>query len=248
MIGIVVGAIRPALTLVALACAIPALAHDLSPSAATGGVTRDEPDMSVSSTPLTASPGAGQVRRANFLGEIASEDARRVANWAVASGDNDGLPFIIIDKVRAKVFVFDDNGRLRGASLALLGMARGDESVPGIGARKLAAIRPEERTTPAGRFVAALGRDLKQDILWIDYDASISLHRVITGNPGDHRLERLATTSSIDKRISYGCVNVPVTFYEDVVIKTLTGGKGIVYILPEIKTLEEVFPLAQRAG
>jgi hypothetical protein len=222
--GPVLGAIRPALMLVALASAIPAPARDLSPSA-----------------------GAGQLRRANFLGEVASEDARRVADWAVASGDNDNLPFIIIDKVRAKVFVFDNSGRLIGASLALLGLARGDESVPGIGNRKLATIRPEERTTPAGRFTAALGRDFEHDVLWIDYGASISLHRVIRGNPGDHRLERLATTSPDDKRISYGCVNVPVRFYEDIVLKTFTGGAGIVYILPEIKTLEEIFSLSKSA-
>jgi len=185
---------------------------------------------------------------ADFLGEIVSKDARRVADWVVASGDNHGLPFVIIDKVAAKVFVFDLGGRLRGATLALLGKARGDDSVPGIGSRKLSAIRPEERTTPAGRFVAALGRDLEHDILWIDYGTSISLHRVITGNPGDHRLQRLATTSTLDKRISYGCVNVPVKFYEDIVLGAFAGTTGIVYILPEIKTIQEVFPMAASAG
>ncbi len=165
----------------------------------------------------------------------------------MASGDNDGLPFVIIDKIRAKVFVFDTGGRLRGATFALLGKARGDDSVPGIGSRKLSTIRPEERTTPAGRFVATLGHDFEQDILWIDYDASISLHRVVTGDPGDHRLQRLATISPLDKRISYGCVNVPVKFYEDVVLETFTGTTGIVYILPEIKTIRDVFSMADGA-
>jgi hypothetical protein len=188
-------------------------------------------------------PPTAQSRRANFLGEVASTDVRRIADWVVASGDNAGLTFMVIDKRQAKVFLFDPDGRLRGATLALLGMARGDDTVPGIGDRKLSEIRPEERTTPAGRFVAFLGRDLKTDILWIDYDASISLHRVITGNPGDHRRERLATASPIDKRISYGCINVPVRFYEDIVLKAFTGTKGIVYILPETKKLEAVFAL-----
>ena len=40
---------------------------------------------------------------ADFLGEIVSKDARRVADWVVASGDNHGLPFVIIDKVAAKM-------------------------------------------------------------------------------------------------------------------------------------------------
>ncbi len=165
----------------------------------------------------------------------------------MTSHDNNALPFAIIDKIRAKVFVFDKTGRLLGATLALLGMARGDNSVPGIGDRKLSAIRPQERTTPAGRFVADLGHDLGHDILWIDYSAAISLHRVIAGNPGDHRRQRLATASVLDKRISYGCINVPVKFYDDIVLKTFTGTSGIVYILPETKPIQDVFSLAGTA-
>jgi hypothetical protein len=184
---------------------------------------------------------AGESQRANFLGQIASKTARRVADWVVASGDNNGLPFAVVDKIGAKVFVFDKSGRLRGATFALLGKARGDNTIPGIGSRKLSAITAEERTTPAGRFVASLGHDLKQDILWIDYGASISMHRVVRGDPGDHRLKRLATTSALDKRITYGCINVPAKFYEEVVLKTFTGTNGIVYILPEIETIQDVF-------
>jgi hypothetical protein len=68
---------------------------------------------------------------------------------------------------------------------------------------------------------------------------------VITGNPGDHRRQRLATASPLDKRISYGCINVPVKFYDDVVLKTFTGTSGIVYILPETKPLKAVFVLSE---
>jgi hypothetical protein len=139
--------------------------------------------------------------------EPLSDDARRVANWVTASGDNSGLPYVIVDKIDAKVFVFGGSGQLRGAARALLGAARGDDSSPGIGSRLLSLIRPEERTTPAGRFIAALGNDLgENDILWVDYDTAISLHRVIIGNPGDNRLERLGSKSALNKRISYGCI------------------------------------------
>ncbi len=173
--------------------------------------------------------------RVNFELESASPDVRREADWVVESGDNRSMPFVIIDKAEAKVFVFYASGRLRGAARALLGLARGDLSVPGIGDRALSSIRPDERTTPAGRFVAALGRNLHgEEILWVDYDAAISLHRVITSNVKEHRAQRLASSTSLDKRITYGCINVSVVFYETVISPAFTGTDGIVYVLPEM--------------
>jgi hypothetical protein len=239
--NITAGGIRLLLAAAVMAWPTPGLVRDAARPAVAGPAAPDAPDHPAPSAP---SPPSGQPKRADFLGEAASTDARRVADWAVSSGDNGGRPFVVIDKIRAKVFVFDSDGRLRGATLALLGRARGDDTTPGIGSRKLKSIRPEERTTPAGRFVAVMGHDLERDILWIDYGAAISLHRVVTGDPGDHRLGRLATTSTLDKRISYGCVNVPARFFEDVVLKAFAGTTGIVYILPETKKIEDVFPVS----
>jgi len=176
---------------------------------------------------------------ANFEQAHASRDARHVADWVVDSGDNRRMPFAIVDKVGAQVFVFDADGRLRGAAAALLGLARGDDAVPGIGNRKLSTIRPEERTTPAGRFVAALGRNARgEDVLWIDYDGAFSMHRVIATQD---RLKRLATPTPLDNRISYGCINVPAKFYDNVVRPAFTGTDGIVYILPETRLASKVF-------
>ncbi len=189
--------------------------------------------------PVTAQPAAV----AQFKGETVSVEARETANWVVESRDNHALPFVVIDKVSAKVFAFDATGGLRGAAPALLGLARGDDSVPGIGQRKLATITPAERTTPAGRFQASLGRDFEQDILWIDYDAALSLHRVVVGRRVDDRAGRLASATSADNRISYGCVNVPPGFYDAVIKPLFTGTVGIVYILPETKPLRGVFPI-----
>ncbi|GAC1319689.1 MAG: hypothetical protein NVS3B11_08460 [Collimonas sp.] len=152
------------------------------------------------------------------------------------------MPFVIIDKKDAKVFVFNADGRLRGAASALLGLARGDDSVPGIGHRKLSSIRPDERTTPAGRFVAALDRDLRgKEILWVDYDSAIALHPVITTNIKERRAQRLATPSPLDKRITYGCINVPALFYKNVVSPAFRGTNGIVYVLPETRSAQKVF-------
>lgn len=181
--------------------------------------------------------------RASFQGHVASPEVRKVADWIAASGDNGGLPFIIIDKVGARVFVFDAQARARGAAAALLGLGHGDDSVPGIGQRRLATIRPEERTTPAGRFEASLGEDFDQDILWVDYDTSLSLHRVITGNPKDRRKARLASATPLDNRVSYGCINVPALFYDNVVAPAFKGTVGIVYILPETRPVEAVFAM-----
>lgn len=181
--------------------------------------------------------------QADFHGEVASQDVRKVAQWIVAAGDNHGLPFIIIDKIGAKVFVFDTRGVLAGAAPALLGLGRGDDSVPGIGHRRLATITPAERTTPTGRFTASIGNDFEQDVLWVDYDAALSLHRVIVGKPADRRHARLASPTVLDNRISYGCINVPAQFYDTVVARAFKDTVGIVYILPETRPIEAVFAL-----
>lgn len=181
-------------------------------------------------------------KRAGFERERASRDARHIADWVIDSGDNRRMPFVIIDKTDAKVFVFEANGQLRGAAPALLGLSRGDDAVPGIGDRKLSSIRPDERTTPAGRFVAALGRNLHgEEILWVDYDTAVSLHRVLTTNPKERRAQRLATPTPLDNRISYGCINVPVDFFDRIIRTTFTGTNGIVYVLPETRSPSEVF-------
>jgi hypothetical protein len=179
---------------------------------------------------------------AEFGQERASREARHVADWAVHSGDNGGLPFMIVDKVEAKVFVFEPGGRLQGAAPALLGLAIGDHTVPGIGDRPLSQIRPEERTTPAGRFVAALDRNLHGDeILWVDYDSAVSLHRVAPGVPRERRAQRLASPSPLDNRISFGCINVPAGFFDKVVMRAFAGTAGIVYVLPETRPARELF-------
>lgn len=185
---------------------------------------------------------AAHRKRANFEREHKSPDARYMADWVVDSGDNRGMPFVIVDKVDAKVFVFYVDGRLRGAAPALLGMAVGDDAIPGIGDREMSSLRPEERTTPAGRFVSYLGYNYYgKDILWVDYDGAVSMHRVVTNKPAERRLERLETPTPLDNRISYGCINVPVKFFNNVIKPTFTGKTGVVYVLPEIKSKNEIF-------
>jgi hypothetical protein len=192
--------------------------------------------------PALAGEEPSASRRASFGHERASPDARHVADWALHSGDSAGMPFVVVDKVNARLFVFHADGRLRGASPVLLGLARGDDSVPGIGSRKLSTILPEERTTPAGRFVAHLDKSLGgEEILWVDYDSGVALHRVIATVPKERRLQRLESALPLEHRITFGCINVPVQFYEKVVSPAFTGTGGIVYVLPETRPVREVF-------
>ena len=234
--------IAKGLCLVLLAFTLTACARN---AALLSDPSRSLPGRDGSQAPLTVEkppPVVTQPKRADFKGEHTSRNAQRVADWVIDSGDNFGMPFVIVDKVDARVFVFDNDGRLRGATRALLGLARGDDSPPDIGDRKLAEIRPEERTTPAGRFVASLGYNFSgKDVLWVDYDLAVSLHRVVTSNPAERRLQRLASPTPHDKRISYGCINVPAEFFDRVVIPAFYGTYGIVYVLPESRSTLEIF-------
>ena len=178
---------------------------------------------------------------ADFSGQTPSSDARHLADWIADSRDNSGLAFVIVDKKRATAYVFDAHARLRAAAAVLLGSALGDDSAPGIGDKPIAAIRPEERTTPAGRFVGERGRNLREDVVWVDYDAAVSMHRVLTSNPAERRLERLATPSIGDNRISSGCINLPVSFYENHVRPIFASAKAVVYVLPDTKSMQQVF-------
>ena len=172
-----------------------------------------------------------------------SYTARQVAQWVTVSGDNRGLPFAVIDKVTAEVAVYGADGQLRGTGAALLGFARGDGSTPGVGDRELSDIAPEERTTPAGRFLAAYGPATGgKKVLWVDYATAISLHPVVTANRKERRLQRLKSPAPDDNRITFGCINVAAGFYENVVRPSFTGTNGVVYILPESEPLEAALP------
>lgn len=172
----------------------------------------------------------------------AEDDGRELLAWIQATSDNRRQPFAIIDKKAATLQVFNAAGKRLGTSPVLLGMAVGDDSVPGIGERQMSEILPVERTTPAGRFASEPGVNLQgTDIVWIDYDAAVSLHRVRAHNAAERRLQRLASPTAADNRISYGCVNVPVAFY-DAFIQPVFGVKpAVIYVLPETRSARSVF-------
>lgn len=184
-------------------------------------------------------------RRLDFGDVSAPKDVTQVAAWAVREADNGSRSFAIVDKRRAQVYVFAAHGKLIGTSPVLLGYAAGDLTVEGIGNKAIADIKPHERTTPAGRFESAPGRNsLGHEVVWVDYDAAVSMHRVRATEPKERRLERLATPTAADNRISWGCINVPVSFFDETVWPHIGQGRGIVYVLPERQPLMAFFPAA----
>lgn len=174
---------------------------------------------------------------------VPSPAAAQVIAWIAAAQDNAGLPYAVIDKQQAALFLFDADGTPRGATPVLLGIGVGDESSPGVGAKRLEEIGPAERTTPAGRFVAKFGRAFgNQRVLWVDYANSVALHAVITTHKSEHRVARLLSPTPDDNRISFGCINVGTSFYTKTLRPRFTGKGGIVYILPDTLPLDTVFP------
>ncbi|MET3713054.1 hypothetical protein ABIC65_003773 [Sphingomonas trueperi] len=174
-----------------------------------------------------------------------SADTLRVHDWASSAGDNHGLPYLIVDKPHAALFLYDPSGKQLAAVPVLIGIAPGDDATPGIGAKQLSEIGPAEKTTPAGRYLAKFGLAVgKERVLWVDYYTSVALHPVPTGAAArkEKRRERLASPTPDDNRITFGCINVPTSFYAKLLGPMYKGKGGYVYILPDSKPIEDVFP------
>jgi hypothetical protein len=174
---------------------------------------------------------------------VRSEATKRIIDWITATGDNRSLPYVVIDKNAAHAFLFDRKGKYLANAPVLIGIAVGDEATPGVGKKSLAEIGPSEKTTPAGRFLAKFGFAAgRHKVLWVDYATSVALHPIPTGNPKERRRERMLSPAIDDNRITFGCINVPLTFYNKGVLPLFLKKGGYVYVLPDTKSLEEVFP------
>ncbi len=171
-----------------------------------------------------------------------TDDARQVADWVLQVQDHAGLPFVLVDKKAAVLYLFGADGRLRAASPALLGLAPGDHGAPDLNQRDLATLAFHERTTPAGRFEAQPGRNLQgEPVVWVDYGAALAIHRLRPGPAQERRAARLQSATPADNKISLGCVVVPVAFYLEQVEPLLGRGRSVVYILPETLPVSAVF-------
>ena len=179
----------------------------------------------------------------DFERQQPSADAREVAAWVQASDDAGGKPYLIVDKKAARLFVFEADGRLLAATPVILGAAVGDGSTPGVGERaQKGTLTPEDKTTPAGRYVTEPGRNIDgEHVIWLDYGEALALHRLRPGRSYKTRAARLASSQPQERRLSLGCVVVPVDFYLDVVQPLLGSRSGVVYVLPETQSARQLF-------
>jgi len=175
-------------------------------------------------------------------GQEVSDTVIELAGWVVGAKDSQGYPFAVIDKSAAQILVFGGDGRLRGAAPGLFGSAAGDHTAPGVAGYALREIPGRDRTTPAGRFVGGYGPSIDAGrVLWVDYDSAVSMHPTATGVPAERRVERLASPTPDDNRVTHGCINVAPEFYEQVIRPTFEKG-GVFYILPDKDSIEQTFP------
>ncbi|MGH8030067.1 MAG: hypothetical protein ACREO3_09045, partial [Arenimonas sp.] len=183
---------------------------------------------------------APQIAQIDLL-QTAPPEVQSVARWVGSSRDNGGMPFLMVDKANAQVYVFNPAGNLTATAPVLLGMGKGDRMLVPNSA-PMSAIPPQKRITPAGRYMSRLALDSHgKEILVIDYDASLSLHPIVKGTPAEHRAQRMASATSEDNRVSFGCINVPVAFYSTVVSPAFNNKMGVVYILPETLSASQEF-------
>jgi len=179
---------------------------------------------------------------ANFGAIRPTEAAREMADWVVGRHDNGKLPFMVLDKHEARLYVFQPDGVLVEDTAVLLGSAHGDDTFPGIGNVPIKDVKPFQRTTAAGRFQTQPGLDADHtDVVWLDYDAALAMHRVINKVKSERRPQRLASPTPDDNRISYGCINIPVGFFDRRISPVFGKGRGVAYVIPEVKTFAEVF-------
>jgi hypothetical protein len=216
---------------------VMAILEDRPLSEVTGSIPRDVlPPVSV------PPPEAPRLSQADFAGYQPTPDTRHMADWVVERRDNGKMPFVVLDKRDARLYVFEAGGRLMGQTPVLLGSSHGDETYPGIGDVPIAQVKPYQRTTAAGRFVTRPGLDADHtDVVWLDYDAALAMHRVINKVKAERRLQRLASADPHARRISWGCINIPVAFFDSYISPVFGKRSGVTYVIPERKTFAEVF-------
>lgn len=225
----------------ALVLILPPALH-LAPIGARPAAPAAAPRVSIAAPRTNAAkPALPQhvIRRAMLGAQAVSPQLRRMADWVADSDDNGTRDFVIVDKPAATVYLFDSRAKLLSSAPAVIGSYIGDDTVPGSGDKPLSALHPEERTTGAGRYVAEVGETPEhEDVVWVDYDSGLALHRVIKV---PERLNALATPSPADNRLSNGCINVPDKFYEQQVRPAIDKHGLIIYVMPETRPLTQTF-------
>jgi len=191
---------------------------------------------------IAPEPDLPTLTAADFRDVMPTRAVRHMADWVVARHDNGRMPFMVLDKRDARLYLFEYNGELTAQTPVLLGAAHGDDTYPGIGDVPIDEVKPYQRTTAAGRFVTRPGLDAERtDVVWLDYDAALAMHRVIDKDRSERRPERLASPDPRARRISWGCINIPIAFFDSYISPVYGRRSGVTYVIPERKSFAEVF-------
>ena len=178
-----------------------------------------------------------------------SPAAAELLRWIAHTGNNQGRPYVVVDKAQAHVWVLDAQHRPRAHSGALLGIARGDHEVADIRSRDVRFLPASARITPAGRFLSEPGINLQgEEVVWLDYEAGLAMHRLRPGMSQFSRLKRLLGGVASEQRVSLGCVVLPVAFYTAQIQPLLGRAPGVVYVLPENEALSAWLPRWDQAA
>jgi len=218
-------------------------AQTVKPTTAATATTTAKPPVKTAAKKPAAKAKAKTIDDMAAEGDV-SLTLAALTDWILTSNDNRKQPFAVVDKANAQILIFDAAGKLKGMAPILVGSAMGDTSAEGVGDRELKDIPDEEKTTPAGRFLAAYGPAVGGErVLWIDYNTSISIHPVLTtvAAKWEKRAQRLSSKTAEDNRITHGCINVEASFYANTVRPNFKKG-GLFYILPDSISILDAFP------
>lgn len=182
--------------------------------------------------------------------EVPPSDVWRLADAVRRNGDAyTGVSsghFAILDKMGARLWVFSPRGEAIANSPVLLGQAIGDDAAGDLGTRAFSRYNRSDKITPAGRFLTEEGVNLSgEEIIWLDYESGLSMHRV-RNIAGERRHERVASGVVAQRRISFGCINVPAPFFNQYLDPLFRSQRSVVYILPEVYHPEDFFPFMRQ--
>jgi hypothetical protein len=139
--------------------------------------------------------------------ESASDDVRRLVQWAVSTQDYAGMPFVVIDGVGARIYAFDPRGRLRGLAPVVLG------------------ANDAALAAPAGRFVAnTLASARGPGIVWANDKTRLTLHALTEQASELRPLEPPQAQESAS-------LHVDARFYREY-LEALRMQPSVAYVLP----------------
>ena len=146
----------------------------------------------------------------------------------VGQNDNQGKQFIVADKQAGTLTMYTASGQQITSTPALFGKTAGDSV--------------SSKNTPSGRFetkqanVSTEGYGGSAQVLTQNGQnlqlggSTYAIHRVYTKYASENRQGRLDTPTATDNRISLGCINVPVDFYDTYLN---SDQATVVYVMPE---------------